>query len=119
MKKNQLFYNLLEGYRNKILLVMKYLSFFLLLFVFYSFTDSYSQNKKLKIDLKHASLIDMIKEIENQSEFVFIYNDEILPVLQSHVFSSLRQIDEAYLLFSYHPPQLEEEYPYIWLNIKK
>ncbi len=81
MKKNQLFYNLIVGYRNKILLVMKYLSFFLLLFVFYSFTDSYSQSKKLKIDLKQASLIDMIKEIESQSEFVFIYNDEILPEL--------------------------------------
>ncbi len=82
MKKKQVFHNSLMNYRKKALLVMKCLSLFLVLFSFYSFTDLYSQNTKLKIDLKEATLIDMIKEIEKQSEFVFIYNDEILPELK-------------------------------------
>ncbi len=82
MKKKQIFYDSLLNYRKKALLVMKCLSLFLVLFSFYSFTDLYSQNKKLKIDLKEATLIDIIKEIEKQSEFVFIYNDEILPELK-------------------------------------
>ncbi len=82
MKKKQVFHNSLVNYRKKALLVMKCLSLFLVLFSFYSFTDLYSQNTKLKIDLKEATLIDMIKEIEKQSEFVFIYNDEILPELK-------------------------------------
>lgn len=82
MKKKQVFYDSLLNYRKKALLVMKCLSLFLVLFSFYSFTNSYSQNTKLRIDLKEASLIDMIKEIEKQSEFVFIYNDEILPELK-------------------------------------
>lgn len=48
-----------------------------------------------------------------------ILYDELFPVLESHTFSLLKQIDEAYLLFPYNPPQLEEEYPYIRLNIRK
>ena len=48
-----------------------------------------------------------------------ILYDKISPVLESYTFSSLKQIDEAYLLFSYNPPQLEGEYPYIRLNIRK
>ena len=85
MKKNQLFYNLLLGFRNKTLLIMKSLSVFLILFSFYSFTNSYSQNTKLKIDINGATLMNVIKTIEDQSEFVFIYKDEILPELKKSV----------------------------------
>ncbi|MEM9142858.1 MAG: SusC/RagA family TonB-linked outer membrane protein [Bacteroidota bacterium] len=59
----------------------KYLTFFLLLFTLYSYTDSYSQKTKLNLDLQNATLLDMIKDIEGQSEFVFIYGDDLLPVL--------------------------------------
>ncbi|MGC1205906.1 MAG: SusC/RagA family TonB-linked outer membrane protein [Flavobacteriaceae bacterium] len=85
MKKNQLFYNLLLGFRNKTLLIMKSLSVFLILFSFYSFTNSYSQNTKLKIDINGATLMNVIKTIEDQSEFVFIYKDELLPELKKSV----------------------------------
>ncbi|WP_308992054.1 TonB-dependent receptor [Mariniflexile litorale] len=61
---------------------MKYLIIFLFIFSFYSFTDnSYSQNVNLKIDLEQASLSDVFKNIENQSEFVFLFNDDVLPEL--------------------------------------
>ena len=96
---------------------MKYLSVFLVLFTFYSFTDSYSQSTKLKIDLKQASLIDMIKEIEKQSEFIFIYNDEILPELKKvkgdisfnnrSIYKVLdRALDNAELIYSVNERQV-------------
>ncbi|NMH89766.1 SusC/RagA family TonB-linked outer membrane protein [Flavivirga algicola] len=61
---------------------MKSLTVFLVLFSLYSFSNSYSQNKKLRIEIKEATLMNMIESIENQSEFVFIYNDEVLPELK-------------------------------------
>ncbi|GAA4234321.1 SusC/RagA family TonB-linked outer membrane protein [Postechiella marina] len=60
----------------------------------YSFTSSYSQNQKLRIELKEATLIDMIKSIENQSEFVFIYTDKVLPELK-HVFGDIAIKDKT------------------------
>ena len=82
MKNNQRFYDFLLDFRNKTLFVMKSLSVFLVLFTLYSFTNSYSQSKKLRIDIREATLMSMIESIENQSEFVFIYNDEVLPELK-------------------------------------
>ncbi len=82
MKNNQIFYDSLLDFRNKTLFVMKSLTVFLVLFSLYSFTNSYSQSKKLKIEIKEATLMSMIESIENQSEFVFIYNDEVLPELK-------------------------------------
>lgn len=61
--------------------VMKYLTLALLLFSLYSYTDSYAQRTKLRLDLENASLLDMIKGIEQQSEFVFMYGNELLPIL--------------------------------------
>lgn len=81
MKNNQNFYNFLLDFRNKTLFVMKSLTVFLVLFSLYSFSNSYSQSKKLRIEIKEATLMSMIESIESQSEFVFIYNDEVLPEL--------------------------------------
>lgn len=81
MKNNQNFYDFLLDFRNKTLFVMKSLTVFLVLFSLYSFSNSYSQSKKLKIEIKEATLMSMIESIESQSEFVFIYNDEVLPEL--------------------------------------
>ncbi|MFS4457417.1 SusC/RagA family TonB-linked outer membrane protein [Maribacter sp. 2304DJ31-5] len=69
----------------KLLAIMKCLSLILLVFACYSFTSSYAQNTKLKLDLKQASLIQIIEEIERQSDFLFIYNDEVLPELNKVV----------------------------------
>ncbi|WP_303319091.1 SusC/RagA family TonB-linked outer membrane protein [Flavivirga abyssicola] len=82
MKNNQRFYDSLLDFRNKTLFVMKSLTVFLVLFSLYSFSNSYSQSKKLRIEIKEATLMSMIESIENQSEFVFIYNDEVLPELK-------------------------------------
>lgn len=41
-----------------------------------SASTTYSQNKKITLDLEGATLLDVIKQIESQSEFVFIYKSE-------------------------------------------
>ncbi len=82
MKNNYCFYDSLLDFRNKTLFVMKSLSIFLVLFTLYSFTGTYSQSKKLRIEIKQATLMNMIESIENQSEFVFIYSDDVLPELK-------------------------------------
>ncbi|MEX0314058.1 MAG: STN domain-containing protein, partial [Allomuricauda sp.] len=60
---------------------MRFLTLFLLLFTLYSYTDAYSQKTKLKVDLKDATLLDIIYSIEGQSEFVFMYGEDLLPAL--------------------------------------
>nr|WP_299385172.1 SusC/RagA family TonB-linked outer membrane protein [Allomuricauda sp.] len=81
MEKNLFPYDHLRDFMDKTKQVMRYLTLFLLLFTLYSYTDSYSQNTKLRLDLQDATLMDMIKTIEGQSEFVFMYGDDLLPIL--------------------------------------
>lgn len=38
----------------------------------------YSQSTKLTIELNHISILDLFKQIEAQSEFVFIYKNEVI-----------------------------------------
>jgi len=81
MEKNQHVYYWPNNIRSKINRLMKYLSVFLVLFTLYSFADSYAQTTKLKLDLKEATISDVIQRIEKQSEFVFIYNNLVVPEL--------------------------------------
>ena len=81
MKLNELSHQCPLNIRDKINRFMKYASFFLVIFTFYSFTDSYGQKTKFDLDLTNASLLEVIERIENQSEFIFVYNDELLPAL--------------------------------------
>ncbi len=83
MKLNELNYHCPLNIRDKISQIMKCTTIMLVIFTFYSFTDSYAQNTKLNLELKDASIMDIIGSIENQSEFIFVYNDELLPVLKS------------------------------------
>ena len=61
----------------KILFVMKLT---ILAFLFgimgLSASTTYSQNTKITLDLEGATLLDVFKQIESQSEFVFIYKSE-------------------------------------------
>lgn len=42
--------------------------------------ESYSQSARVSLDLKNVSVKDVLKQIENQSEFFFIYNNELIDV---------------------------------------
>lgn len=81
MKLNELSHHCPLNIRDKINRFMKYASLFLVIFTFYSFTDSYGQKTKFDLELTNASIIEVIESIENQSEFIFVYNDELLPTL--------------------------------------
>ena len=75
MKKNEN-WRLLRRQLHKPLLVMKLI---LMLIVFSGIQLSakvYSQNTKLSFDLKNYSLIEVFKEIRNNTEFTFVYDIE-------------------------------------------
>ena len=42
--------------------------------------ESYSQSARVSLDLKNVSVKDVLKAIEDQSEFYFIYNNELIDV---------------------------------------
>lgn len=44
--------------------------------------SGYSQETKLKLDVRRASVKDVFKAIKSQSEFTFIYNDEDISAIQ-------------------------------------
>lgn len=59
--------------------IMRQTLFFLLFFALQSFgISSYSQGKALSLNLKKASLKEVVQAIEKQSEYVFIYRDELI-----------------------------------------
>jgi TonB-linked SusC/RagA family outer membrane protein len=66
---------------NKILLKMK-LTLCIILFSFLGAmaTDLYSQTTKLSLDLKNTSVKEVLGNIENQSEFFFLYSEKIINV---------------------------------------
>lgn len=61
----------------KVFLVMRITLLFILLSSVFAFsTNSYSQNTKLSLRLSNVSVGDVLKAIEDQSEFIFFYQDQ-------------------------------------------
>ena len=68
------------GHRKK-LLIMRNAVLILLISAFQVFaTGSYSQTAQLSLKLKDATIKEVLTEIENQSEFYFLYNSELIDV---------------------------------------
>jgi TonB-linked SusC/RagA family outer membrane protein len=68
------------GHRKK-LLIMRNAVLLLLISAFQVFaTGSYSQTAQLSLKMKDATIKDVLAEIENQSEFYFLYNSELIDV---------------------------------------
>ena len=65
----------------KILVIMK-LTLFFVLFSFFGAiaSPSYSQSTRLSLDLKNTAVKIVLGEIENQSEFFFLYSEKIIDV---------------------------------------
>ena len=77
MKKKQMNASLWIKRRLKtLLLTMKLTSLFLLLAVIHVSASTYSQNTKFSLKLTEKTVKDVLLEIENQSKFHFLYNDE-------------------------------------------
>ncbi|QGY47573.1 SusC/RagA family TonB-linked outer membrane protein [Maribellus comscasis] len=65
----------------KVLRIMKLTTFFILLSVITAFAGkSYSQTKSLNIKMNSSTVKEVLKNIENQSEFVFMYSEILIDV---------------------------------------
>ena len=82
MKKNK-FHEPKFRYLKKLLLTMKIGLFFLLVSAATAAASvGYSQNAKLTLDLQNVTMKEIIKEIESQSEFIFVFYDNALDLNQ-------------------------------------
>jgi TonB-linked SusC/RagA family outer membrane protein len=79
MKKKWSFRPAVIGHLKKLSRMMRLTAFISLLFVFHAVgVESYSQSTKLTLQLENVSLKEVFEEIEKQSDFVFLYNLEVL-----------------------------------------
>jgi TonB-linked SusC/RagA family outer membrane protein len=83
MKKFQNFYerNFNGFFSKKKFRVMKITSLLFMLTVFQLWaTETYSQLTKLTLKIENTSIADALREIENQSEFYFLYSPKLIDV---------------------------------------
>src|SRR5450759_2058506 len=73
--------NLLEFFSKRTNRVMKLTFFLSIIAVFQLYaTETYSQLTKLTLKLEDVKVSDALKEIENQSEFFFLYSPKLIDV---------------------------------------
>ena len=72
--KNRREFDCQRWHVKKLLRIMKLTGFLIFAFVISVNASGYSQSTKLKLDIQNSSLIDALKQIEDQSEFYFYYN---------------------------------------------
>lgn len=68
----------LKRTKSNYLLIMKLSIVFLLVGVLQASASLYSQNARLNISLREKSIKDVFREIEKQSQFHFLYNDDFV-----------------------------------------
>ncbi len=64
----------------KILLIMRLTLFLTVLSVFSAFSSSYAQKTKLSLKVQNSQVKEVLNEIENQSEFFFMYDNKQIDV---------------------------------------
>ncbi len=78
MKKIDLQKDRLRSVLPKLLLTMRLVFFFLCLSVFSAVaTETYSQSTKLSMSMNDVTIVDVLKSIEDQSEFRFFYTEKL------------------------------------------
>ncbi len=85
MKK--IYYGLISGafmiWKSKLLKRMRIVALLILIAITQTFAlDSYAQNKRLSLSIKNEKIIDILNEIENQSEFYFMFDASKIDVTQ-------------------------------------
>jgi TonB-dependent SusC/RagA subfamily outer membrane receptor len=77
--KSSFDWGILSSNALKILMFMKLTTFFLMISALSVWaTETYSQSKKLTIDLKETTVEDVLSKIEAQSEFYFLYSEKVI-----------------------------------------
>lgn len=69
-----------DGHRKKLLMMRNAVLIILISAFQVLATGSYSQTAQLSLKLKDATIKEVLTEIENQSEFYFLYNSELIDV---------------------------------------
>ncbi len=64
----------------KILLIMRLTLFLLVMSVFSAFSSSYAQKTKLNLKVQNSQIKEVLNEIENQSDFFFMYDNKQVDV---------------------------------------
>lgn len=82
MKNNECFFRKRKiPELQKVLLIMKLTTFLILLSVIPVFAgNTYSQSKVLNLDMKNSTVKEVLQNIEEQSEFVFMYSEKLIDV---------------------------------------
>ncbi len=81
MKKNVCFFREMYPRIQKLLSVMKLTIFLLLISVISVFASkTYSQTKELNLNMENSTIKEVLKSIENQSEFYFMYSERLVDV---------------------------------------
>ena len=78
MKKKLFHAFLSKGWHKKMFRIMRITFILVFGMVFYASASSYSQNTRLSLNMKNATILEMIRDIEAQSRFVFLYQAEDL-----------------------------------------
>ena len=78
MKKKCNVMSILKLDTDEILLKMKLLTFMLFIAFVSASASSYSQATKFNINMKDVSISDVFQKIEEQSEFVILFNEKTL-----------------------------------------
>ena len=79
MKNNNLAKRIYLLVPKQLWLQMKITTLFLILTAFcLQANDSYSQNRKISLNIENASITDIFREIENQTDYRFFYNKTLL-----------------------------------------
>ncbi len=81
MKKKWIRDAIQYGAKTKTWKIMRLSAFFLFLFISQVWADSgYAQQTKLTMKMDNAKVIDVLDEIENSSEFYFLFNQKLIDV---------------------------------------
>jgi TonB-linked SusC/RagA family outer membrane protein len=79
MEKNNLFRELFYRSLKKTLLIMRIAIFLLILGILQAYAvDTYSQKTRLSLNFSDTELIKVLDNIEEESEFFFLYNEKLL-----------------------------------------
>ncbi len=96
MKKNKFSSECDKHILLKTLRIMRITLFLLLVTILHSYAnDAYSQKARLSLDANNQKLVDLLDDIENNSEFFFLYNEKLIDTEREVSISvKNRKIDE-------------------------
>lgn len=78
MKKNNFQRDKLWTYLKKTLLIMKLTLLISLFTVFSTFASTYSFSQVVKLSVEETSLVEVLQEIESQTDYVFLYKNDLI-----------------------------------------